>query len=111
MGGDEGTFGEEDLASDARAVVEIVKTLRSGDDNARFDLERIAIHLDRHQEQPELLDPYLADILQPLVKHMKHDADDAAMLAYVAKTLYVLITVRGYKTVVKFFPHEAADLE
>jgi hypothetical protein len=25
--------------------------------------------------------------------------------------LHVLVSVRGYKTVVRFFPHEAADLE
>jgi hypothetical protein len=25
--------------------------------------------------------------------------------------LHVLLSVRGYKTVVRFFPHEAADLE
>jgi tubulin-specific chaperone D len=27
------------------------------------------------------------------------------------ETLYNLCTVRGYKTVVKFFPHEVADME
>lgn len=38
----------------------------------------------------------------------------AAALARVhslSRLLNVLVTVRGYKTVVKFFPHEAADLE
>lgn len=29
----------------------------------------------------------------------------------ICRLLHVLITVRGYKTVVRFFPHEAADLE
>lgn len=39
-------------------------------------------------------------------------ADQAlARVQDVCRLLAVLVAVRGYKTVVKFFPHEAADLE
>ena len=30
---------------------------------------------------------------------------------YIFEILYTLCKIRGYKTIVKFFPHEAADLE
>jgi hypothetical protein len=36
---------------------------------------------------------------------------DVAAVAGVCRLLHVLATVRGHKTVVRFFPHEAADLE
>ena len=35
----------------------------------------------------------------------------AASVCGVCRLLHVLVTVRGHKTVVRFFPHEAADLE
>jgi len=36
---------------------------------------------------------------------------DVAVVCGVCRLLHVLVTVRGHKTVVRFFPHEAADLE
>ena len=42
------------------------------------------------------------------------EAGEAALLQRVqdvCRFLNVTVLVRGYKTVVKFFPHEAADLE
>lgn len=38
-------------------------------------------------------------------------AQDTSKVQDVCRLLHVLVTVRGYKTVVRFFPHEAADLE
>jgi hypothetical protein len=32
-------------------------------------------------------------------------------MQYIFGTLSQIITVRGYKTVVKFFPHEVSDME
>ena len=32
-------------------------------------------------------------------------------MSFLFEVLFNLCNVRGYKTVVKFFPHEAADLE
>ena len=94
----EGVYSIEALANDAKQVVELVNSLDGGDTKARFDLERIAAYLERHQEQPELLDPYLADILTPLVDRMKTHQTDS-ILEDVSKVLYILVKVRGYKTV------------
>lgn len=32
-------------------------------------------------------------------------------MSYLFEIIYNLCTVRGYKTVIKFFPHEVSDLE
>jgi hypothetical protein len=54
--------------------------------------------------------------VQPLAMLLRQTAvsstaHDTALVQGVCRMLHVLISVRGYKTVVRFFPHEAADLE
>lgn len=70
-----------------------------------------------------MLDAYLERIVQPLAGLLREQAmalntsaaasGDAKLQHFlgVCRLLNVLVIVRGYKTVVKFFPHEAADLE
>lgn len=73
----------------------------------------------RYQEQPGLLDPFLEELVTPLigaVRRAVHEQPTAAVRALpnlhlVSSLLYILTTVRGYKTVARLFPHEAADLE
>ena len=64
---------------------------------------------ERYQLQPALLDPHLEGWLAQLFVPIK--ADDKVRLHHVCRAVYVLAKVRGYKTVVKFFPHEVRDLE
>ena len=69
--------------------------------------------LEKYQLQPALLDPHLEMMLARLFAPVKCDGGrgDAALLHPALRTVYVLAKVRGYKTVVKFFPHEVRDLE
>jgi hypothetical protein len=72
--------------------------------------------LTKYQEQPQLLDGSLEAIVQPLAVLLRRTAassseQDTALVQGVCRMLHVLLSVRGYKTVVRFFPHEAADLE
>lgn len=74
------------------------------------------LQLTKYQEQPQLLDGTLEAIVQPLASllrqaAMSSTAQDTALVQGVCRMLHVLTSVRGYKTVVRFFPHEAADLE
>lgn len=75
------------------------------------------LQLAKYQEQPQLLDAYLESIVQPLALLMRSAAladpaqRDLGRVQDVARLLHVLVVVRGHKTVVRFFPHEAADLE
>ena len=95
----EGAFGVEALGRDAQQVVQLVQALAPDQtDKARFDMARVASYLEKHQEQPELLDPYLEGILTPLVARMRQHANND-VLEDVSKVLYVLVKVRGYKTV------------
>ena len=74
----------------------------------------------RYQEQSSVLDPLLGDFIEPIMKFMQIHTRVCCKkgehnLSWDVTQLYELIfnlcNVRGHKTVVKFFPHEAADLE
>ncbi|KAJ2767920.1 hypothetical protein IWQ57_003756 [Coemansia nantahalensis] len=76
--------------------------------------------LETYQEQPVCLDPHLERIVSPLMAvvqayvHRCHDAPDAVSLARldgVFGVLYTLCKVRSYKVVLRFFPHDVADVE
>jgi len=80
--------------------------------------------LDRYLESPTLLDPHLEDLMTVLVSkastiiHTLYGdtpptEPDTTMptLHNILTCIHSLCKVRGYKTVVKLFTHEAADLE
>lgn len=69
--------------------------------------------LERYQEQPELLDPHLEAMVTALISYVprKLEKFDNSLLNRVFQVLYTLMKTRGYKTIMKFLSHEAADLE
>ncbi|KAJ7288359.1 TBCD protein [Mycena rebaudengoi] len=82
---------------------------------------RLSDILDEYQEQAYLLDPFLEQLVSPVVECIKHHAKaavanselsntSAARIERVAALLYSYIKSRGYKTIIRFFPHEIADL-
>eukprot|EP00435_Cladocopium_sp_Y103_P066483 s61_g28.t1 len=80
----------------------------------RETCERIGQIWSQYQEQPALLDPFMEEMVEPLMatiaaKVRQKDLDPNLHL--LSSLMYLLTTVRGYKTVVRLFPHEAADLE
>jgi tubulin-specific chaperone D len=80
----------------------------------------MCVQLDEYQEQSYLLDPYLENVIQPPIRalraHIKTaDLSSSASLSNsrirrLARLVYFFTKVRGYKTVVRFFPHEVDDL-
>ncbi|PPR01746.1 hypothetical protein CVT24_001566 [Panaeolus cyanescens] len=83
-------------------------------------LQKFSELLDEYQEQPYLLDPYLEELVAPLVESLKDYAvksianpeKDAFNFRAIHLTsmLYCYIKFRGYKAIIRFFPHEIADL-
>ncbi|TYZ57878.1 hypothetical protein PybrP1_000306 [[Pythium] brassicae (nom. inval.)] len=92
----------------------------------------IATILDRYLEQAHLLDPFLRELTEPIMAHVKRavaatgaacEPPAAANVAFpfqvyrnprlhkLLQLVYHLCKVRGYKTVVKLLPHEASDFE
>ncbi|RDB18014.1 Tubulin-specific chaperone D [Hypsizygus marmoreus] len=76
--------------------------------------------LDEYQEQSYLLDPFLENLVAPVVdclrSHAKASIADhrrrgsSLRVGRLATLLYSYVKCRGYKTIIRFFPHEIADL-
>ncbi|RWW66614.1 hypothetical protein BHE74_00026005 [Ensete ventricosum] len=72
-----------------------------------------------YQEQGQLLEPYLERIITPLMSIVRskamqlRDSSDEALevIKPLCIIIYSLVTVCGYKSVVRFFPHQVSDLE
>ncbi|VAH17221.1 unnamed protein product [Triticum turgidum subsp. durum] len=83
------------------------------------DVHRIRSIMDKYQEEGQLLEPYLEDIISPIMslvrsKIMELGAATDELLEIIKPLciiIYTLVTVCGYKSVIKFFPHQVSDLE
>lgn len=76
-----------------------------------------------YQEQPGLLDPHLPDLIAPVMRllskevHESRNSSDPGAFTYlpnmyfICRIVYALTIVRGFKIIMKHFPHEAADVE
>lgn len=76
--------------------------------------EYLTLTLSRYQEQPTLLGPSLVAMVEPLTQKMLRivEGDESrAHLHAVCKVLHLISRVRGFKHVVKLFPHEVSNLE
>ena len=77
------------------------------------------MQMDKYQEQGQLVEPYLESIVTPLMFIVRSKtvelgvASDEILkvIKPICIIIYSLVTVCGYKAVVRFFPHQVSDLE
>lgn len=75
--------------------------------------------MDKYQEQGQLVEPYLESIVSPLMQIIRTKAfkigafadETVDVIKPLCIIIYSLVTVCGYKAVIKFFPHQVSDLE
>jgi hypothetical protein len=75
--------------------------------------------MDKYQEQGQLVEPYLESIVSPLMFIIRSKTVDLEakpdeileIIKPISIIIYALVTVCGYKAVIKFFPHQVSDLE
>ncbi|KAL9234376.1 hypothetical protein vseg_009256 [Gypsophila vaccaria] len=80
---------------------------------------KIRTILDKYQQEGQLLEPYLESMVPPLMSIIRSKALDLAdksddileVVKPLSVIIYTLVTVCGYKAVIKFFPHQVSDLE
>ena len=126
-------YGQDDAVSDAGSADEgasfasfVAEAGRLKDLVAAIHADEVAAGrvcsiLDRYQEQPQLLDPHIESIVAPLAGTLRsacgiegasaEATGEEKHLRTACHVLYVLAKVRGFKVVIKFFPHNVADLE
>ncbi|KAL5728185.1 hypothetical protein ACHQM5_001298 [Ranunculus cassubicifolius] len=94
----------------------IVSNGRVVNPNAVYKIRAI---LDKYQQQGQLLEPYLESIVSPLMLIVRSKTIDLGfasdeildIIKPLCIIIYSLVTVCGYKAVIKFFPHQVSDLE
>ncbi|XP_027113016.1 tubulin-folding cofactor D-like isoform X1 [Coffea arabica] len=82
-------------------------------------VRKIRSILDKYQEQSQLVEPYLEHIVPPIMFIIRSQTAELGVASEgildVIKPLsiiiYNVVTVCGYKAVIKFFPHQVSDLE
>lgn len=75
--------------------------------------------MDKYQEQGQLLEPYLESIVSPLMFIVRSKTIELGVASNeilkvikpICIIIYSLVTVCGYKAVIRFFPHQVSDLE
>lgn len=76
--------------------------------------------MEKYQEQAAILDTVLDRVITPIMRFFQHYVKQATQsttygipkdISHLFEIVNWMCKVRGYKTVVKFFPHEAADME
>ena len=108
---------EEDTTAFFSEADEVLRLIGSFSDPAAAHeaaAERVGLILDRYQEQATVLDPQLEAMVVPLLEAVRvvaRSGGSRELLPHTCKVMYTLCKVRGYKTIVKFVPHEVADLE
>ncbi|XP_051132533.1 tubulin-folding cofactor D [Andrographis paniculata] len=102
----------------------LVKSLVDGIVSHRRVSDPSAVHkirsiLDKYQQQGELIEPYLEYMVPPMMDIVRSrttelgaDSDEILeVIKPICIIIYTLVTVCGYKSVIKFFPHQVSDLE
>lgn len=75
--------------------------------------------MDKYQEQGQLVEPYLESIVSPLMLIIRSKTVELSVrsdeileiIKPICIIIYTLVTVCGYKAIIKFFPHQVSDLE
>ncbi|XP_015120199.1 tubulin-specific chaperone D [Diachasma alloeum] len=94
-------------------VKKLVDTLNSRSASAvtiESNRDRFKFILSLYQEQPHLLDPFLDDILRPMLELVKNDEVPEPTKHNTFKYMFLLMNVKGYKKIVTYLPHEVMDL-
>lgn len=107
-----GAAGFESFVSEAGEVRRMLGRL-GAEDAAEADAaaEAVCRTLEKYQEQPELLDAHLEEMVVPVMDLVRSDMRSTPRTHRCFRVVYALCKVRGYKTVVKFMPHQVGDLE
>lgn len=71
--------------------------------------DRFCFILKQYQDQPQLLDPYLENILSPLITFIRETTEFDYLKHYVFKYIYIIMSVKTYKKIAIHLPHEVTD--
>lgn len=99
---------------DWKTLQELVTAIVAGRGGAGVEavvFKKAQAIIEKYQEEGQLLEPHLEAILPELMRLVPVQEQELALVRRLCSIVHALMTVCGHKTVVKFFPHQVADLE
>ena len=66
--------------------------------------------VDHHQEQPQVVDPHLERLIGALLTKGRKSGNSFLLTNQAFTYIYLIVKMRGYKVVIRYFPHEVQDL-
>ncbi|XP_050391441.1 tubulin-specific chaperone D [Patella vulgata] len=105
-------FHEEfkDLA-EVKDLISKLPDIYNDQTKRELSFERITQIVDYYQAQPHLIDPHIELILTDLLKITRSNDSPTELINEAFKYVYLITKMRGYKVIVRFLPHEVADVE
>lgn len=105
-----------DFVAESAVLRGIIEGVVEDASTARGHVQTFKAILEEYQEQPQLLDPYLESLVSPLATIVANAAsgctdDELASTMQTCRLIYLLINTRGYKTISRFFPNQARDVQ
>ncbi|XP_025987587.2 tubulin-specific chaperone D [Solenopsis invicta] len=94
-------------------VIALIAELKRSDAPASLverNRDRFNFILSQYQDQHHLLDPYLEQILGSLLSIIKDDTCLESVKHNAFKYLFIIMSVKTYKRIVTYLPHEVVDL-
>ncbi|XP_014222529.1 tubulin-specific chaperone D [Trichogramma pretiosum] len=106
VGGGHSVFKEFD------EINHLIQQLQTPDLPARTmekNMDRFCFILKQYQDQPQLLDPYLESFLSPLIEFVRERSESESLKHYFFKYIYIIMSVKTYKKIAIYLPHEVTD--
>uniref|UniRef100_A0A8D8W262 Tubulin-specific chaperone D n=2 Tax=Cacopsylla melanoneura TaxID=428564 RepID=A0A8D8W262_9HEMI len=97
-----------------KEVLELIKSVEIIiDDKSNYEtsLQKFKFIMEQYREQAHLLDSHLEEILEEVIVRVRNVNADMNLKHTLFKYLYMIVSVRGYKVIVKKLPHEVGDLK
>ena len=94
-------------------ILSLIDELRKPDNELskiEKNMERYNFILLQYQDQPHLLDPYIEKILGSLLAIVKDEEVSEEIKHNAFKYSFILISVKRYKNIVIYLPHEVCKI-
>ncbi|KAL5018127.1 hypothetical protein ScPMuIL_003849 [Solemya velum] len=105
------TLEEFKEIDEVRGLINSLVNIYNDQIASEASFERFTYVVDQYQEQPHLIDPHLEGLMNQLMILIRDNASPPQLINQACKYLYIVTKTRGYKVIVRQFPHEVADVE
>ncbi|GAB1602849.1 tubulin-specific chaperone D-like [Argonauta hians] len=98
---------------DSTKLMDMIKDLKNvGDDinSQETSLDAFKVVINRYQEQPTIMDPYLETYINELMSYIKDPNSSPKLTNLSFKHMYLICKMRHHKRIVRYLPHEVTDL-